>query len=108
MSRAGLTRLRRGLLAAVLAALLAPGGAPAKPAAPASAPVPASAAASAPHLVEDVHYRNVDGQVVHSPAHTDTGAEPAAASAQCRDGRFSFSAHRRGTCSHHGGVARWL
>jgi len=103
------TRVRRAALACVLAALLAPAGAPAKPpraSVPASAP--ASAAPAAPHLVEDGHYRNVDGDVVHSPAHTDTGATPAGASAQCRDGSFSFSAHRRGTCSHHGGVARWL
>jgi hypothetical protein len=33
---------------------------------------------------------------------------PAGATAQCRDGTYSFSQHRRGTCSHHGGVARWL
>jgi S1-C subfamily serine protease len=33
---------------------------------------------------------------------------PAGASAQCRDGTYSFSSHRRGTCSHHGGVATWL
>jgi hypothetical protein len=33
---------------------------------------------------------------------------PAGASAQCRDGSWSFSESRRGTCSHHGGVARWL
>jgi 5-methylcytosine-specific restriction endonuclease McrA len=26
----------------------------------------------------------------------------------CRDGTYSFSAHRSGTCSHHGGVAKWL
>jgi hypothetical protein len=26
----------------------------------------------------------------------------------CRDGTYSFSMHHRGTCSHHGGVARWL
>jgi hypothetical protein len=25
----------------------------------------------------------------------------------CADGTYSFSQHRRGTCSHHGGVARW-
>jgi hypothetical protein len=37
----------------------------------------------------------------------DTGV-PAGATAQCEDGSFSFSAHRQGTCSHHGGVARWL
>ena len=29
------------------------------------------------------------------------------ASAKCRDGSLSYSAHRRGTCSHHGGVAVW-
>ncbi|MBO2462660.1 DUF3761 domain-containing protein [Actinomadura violacea] len=33
---------------------------------------------------------------------------PAGASAVCRDGTLSYSAHRRGTCSHHRGVARWL
>jgi hypothetical protein len=27
--------------------------------------------------------------------------------ARCRDGTYSYSAHRRGTCSHHGGVAQW-
>ena len=35
-------------------------------------------------------------------------APPAGATAQCRDGTYSFSQHRSGTCSHHGGVARWL
>jgi len=29
------------------------------------------------------------------------------ATARCRDGSFSFSAHRRGTCSWRGGVAEW-
>jgi len=33
---------------------------------------------------------------------------PNGATAQCRDGTFSFSRSRSGTCSHHGGVARWL
>src|SRR5204862_393960 len=33
---------------------------------------------------------------------------PAGASAQCRDGSWSFSESRRGTCSWHGGVSRWL
>ncbi|MEW2083937.1 DUF3761 domain-containing protein [Streptomyces sp. NPDC005283] len=33
---------------------------------------------------------------------------PAGATAQCNDGTYSYSAHRRGTCSHHGGVAVWL
>ena len=30
------------------------------------------------------------------------------ATAQCRDGSYSYSQHRSGTCSHHGGVARWI
>jgi hypothetical protein len=29
------------------------------------------------------------------------------ATAMCRDGSLSYSAHRQGTCSHHGGVAVW-
>jgi Protein of unknown function (DUF4236)/Protein of unknown function (DUF3761) len=33
---------------------------------------------------------------------------PAGASAVCRDGTYSYSRSRRGTCSHHGGVSRWL
>lgn len=32
---------------------------------------------------------------------------PASASAKCRDGTCSYSRNRRGTCSHHGGVAVW-
>jgi hypothetical protein len=28
--------------------------------------------------------------------------------AKCADGTYSYSAHRQGTCSHHGGVAIWL
>lgn len=33
---------------------------------------------------------------------------PAGATAICKDGSYSFSASRSGTCSHHGGVAEWL
>src|SRR5271155_307420 len=29
------------------------------------------------------------------------------ATAQCCDGTWSFSLHRSGTCSHHGGVCQW-
>jgi hypothetical protein len=43
---------------------------------------------------------------VHSPAYSDS--VPAGASAKCRDGTYSFSQSRRGTCSRHGGVAEWL
>lgn len=30
------------------------------------------------------------------------------ATALCRDGTYSYSSNRRGTCSHHGGVKYWL
>lgn len=33
---------------------------------------------------------------------------PSGATAQCRDGSFSYSQNHRGSCSHHGGVAQWL
>jgi hypothetical protein len=33
---------------------------------------------------------------------------PVGATAICKDGTYSYSQHRRGTCSHHGGVAIWL
>jgi uncharacterized protein YraI len=52
-------------------------------------------------------YTNSRGLYVPSPQYSPNGP-PAGASAQCRDGTYSFSMSRRGTCSHHGGVARWL
>ena len=40
---------------------------------------------------------------------TAFSARPASAqTAVCRDGTYSYSRHRSGTCSHHGGVARWM
>ena len=51
------------------------------------------------------YYTNVSGHSVHRPAHADS--RPSGASAQCVDGTYSFSEHRRGTCSHHGGVSSW-
>ena len=26
----------------------------------------------------------------------------------CKDGTYSYSKNRRGTCSHHGGVEKWI
>jgi uncharacterized protein DUF3761 len=52
------------------------------------------------------HYINTAGQCVHRPIQSQT--VPQGATAQCRDGTYSFSHFRRGTCSHHSGVARWL
>jgi uncharacterized protein YgiM (DUF1202 family) len=50
-------------------------------------------------------YVNVDGVRVPSPVFSES--KPAGTTARCRDGSYSFSQHRRGTCSHHGGVAEW-
>ena len=52
------------------------------------------------------YYTNSRGERVQSPTYYQTA--PAGATALCRDGTYSFSRSRRGTCSHHGGVARWL
>jgi hypothetical protein len=69
--------------------------------------VPKAQSAPPPQLSNDRHYTNSDGQQVHSPAYSPGGAPPNA-TAQCTDGTYSFSQHRSGTCSHHGGVAKWL
>ena len=53
-------------------------------------------------------YTNRDGNTVHAPARSLSGQPPAGATARCRDGTYSFSRHRSGTCSRHGGVAEWL
>lgn len=48
-------------------------------------------------------YINSQGNHVPSPSNDPTGA-----TAKCSDGTYSYSQSRRGTCSHHGGVAAWL
>lgn len=52
------------------------------------------------------YYTAASGDRVHRPVRASQ--TPAGASARCSDGSYSFSESRRGTCSHHGGVARWL
>lgn len=65
---------------------------------------PSSLTEAAP-ICDAVHYTNINGHCVRRPLHA--AARPPGASAQCRDGSYSFSEHHRGTCSHHGGVAIW-
>jgi hypothetical protein len=52
------------------------------------------------------YYRNSSGNCVHRPEQAP--ARPAGATPKCSDGAYSFSQHRQGTCSGHGGVAQWL
>jgi hypothetical protein len=51
-------------------------------------------------------YTNSNGNCVQDPTQAPTA--PPGATAQCRDGDWSFSQHHSGTCSGHGGVAQWL
>lgn len=75
---------------------------------PSQSPTPqATAPATTPGPCAADYYRNSNGVCVHRPAKSN-GSVPAGATAQCRDGSYSFSQHRSGTCSHHGGVAKWL
>jgi hypothetical protein len=59
-----------------------------------------------PKCTDNGTYVNSKGQTVKRPE--NCSSPPTGATAQCRDGTYSFSHSRRGTCSHHGGVAKWL
>lgn len=83
----------------VLFALLALG-------APFPSPIHAPAAAEARGVCGADSYVNSRGRCVHRPVRA--ARAPAGATAKCRDGTYSFSQSRRGTCSRHGGVAEWL
>lgn len=63
------------------------------------------ASATTTYSGEDT-YINSFGEEVPRPR--KSSSIPDGASARCRDGTYSFSRSRRGTCSHHGGVAEWL
>lgn len=54
----------------------------------------------------DGTYVNTAGNTVCRPY--ESSSTPSGATAQCSDGSYSYSQSRRGTCSHHGGVATWL
>jgi hypothetical protein len=75
---------------------------------PSSTPYTQQAEPNESDLESHGHYKNKDGRDVHSPSKSKSGKAPPNASAQCRDGSYSFSQHRSGTCSRHGGVAEWL
>jgi hypothetical protein len=59
-----------------------------------------------PKCTDTGTYVNSKGETVKRPE--NCSAAPQGATAQCRDGSYSFSQSRRGACSHHGGVAKWL
>ena len=59
-----------------------------------------------PNCTNNGTYTSSRGQTVLRPENCSSG--PRGATAQCRDGSYSFSQSRSGTCSHHSGVAKWL
>jgi hypothetical protein len=59
------------------------------------------------NLSNNNSYINVDGNRVQAPAYSLDNSIPFGASAKCKDGTYSFSENRRGTCSRHGGVSIW-
>lgn len=67
---------------------------------------PATARNQYPRSCGADSYVNSRGHCVHRPVASRT--VPEGVTAQCGDGTYSFSQSRRGTCSHHGGVSRWL
>jgi hypothetical protein len=72
-----------------------------------AAPTPQPAPQPSPQPVcANGSYVNSVGNTVCSPQAAPSA--PAGATAKCRDGTYSFSQSRSGTCSHHGGVSEWL
>jgi len=69
----------------------------------AAAPAPTAAPAPAPAAPRATRPASVRPAVPASVSATG----PNGATAQCNDGTYSHSAHRSGTCSHHGGVKTW-
>jgi hypothetical protein len=67
---------------------------------------PTAAEARSNSVCGSSSYTNSIGHCVHRPMHANRA--PAGATVKCRDRTYSFSEHRRGTCSWHGGVAVWL
>ncbi|OSY37768.1 uncharacterized protein DUF3761 [Pseudonocardia autotrophica] len=72
------------------------------PQAPPQRPAPAAA----PSCNSSSHYINSDGNCVQRP--TQASSAPPGATAKCKNGSYSFSQNRSGTCSRNGGVAQWL
>ncbi|WP_439383339.1 DUF3761 domain-containing protein [Amycolatopsis lexingtonensis] len=70
---------------------------------PKTAPKTTAQAAPKPAECGADYYRNSDGNCVHRPSDNPSGA-----TALCKDGTYSYSQHRSGTCSGHGGVRTWL
>lgn len=74
-----------------------------KPAATAATGAPAAAAPAA-----STSAAKTSTATKSAPTASASNTDPTGATAKCKDGTYSKSAHRSGTCSSHGGVAEWL
>ena len=70
----------------------------------AAAPAPATPAPAAPAATA----AKSSTATKSAPTATAGNTDPTGATAKCKDGTYSKSAHHSGTCSSHGGVAEWL
>jgi hypothetical protein len=100
-----MSHVRRFVSALALAALLIPVSA--------QTPQQPSLNQSAPQQQQAKIKCTNNGTCVNSKEGTvkrpeNCSSAPQGATPQCRDGSYSFSRSRSGTCSHHGGVAKWL
>jgi len=71
----------------------------------AAAPAAVPAAAPAPMMAAKPAKA---AKAASAPAMAPTGAAPAGATGLCKDGTYTMSKTHSGSCSHHGGVAKWL
>lgn len=97
--------MRRFVLVLALAAILLPAFAQTSQQPSPNQPTPQQQQ-SKPKCTDTGTYVNSKGETVKRPENCSSA--PQGATAQCADGTYSFSQSRRGTCSHHGGVAKWL
>jgi Protein of unknown function (DUF3761) len=83
---------------------------PATTPAPAPAPKPAATtpAATAPAATTPAATTKAAGTTTGSTTGKSETTDPTGAIAQCKDGLYSHSKTHTGTCSRHGGVAKWL
>jgi hypothetical protein len=78
-----------------------------KPVAQPSEPAPAPVDETPPATCDAQHYKNDAGECVPRPD-ASSSVDNEKPSARCKDGKFSYSKSRPGTCSGHGGVDEWL
>ena len=74
------------------------GGVAPAPQQPAAVP-PTSSAPTRPHVAREA---------AKASSHRGEDADPTGAIAQCKDGMYSHASNRRGACSRHKGVAKWM